>query len=589
MAWSICLILATVIFLLAFIFAVGVRKTRYKRGRIRTSFNLIFGGVTIASVVMFLPIYANIFASDKFGGWKTILLSIHNTIRLFIVDGEFSFVTDNIKTVPDSIADVYTMFAALLFVVAPVLTFGVVLSFFRNISAHKDYFLKYFSEVYIFSELNERSLALARNLKSNDKKRTIVFTDVFENNEETVYEMVTQAYELGAILFKKDIAAVNWGMHCKNKKMCFFIIGQDDDENIKQTLSLISKYNKREKVSLYVFTTSINSELLLNKASKGKIKVRRVNEVQSLISRELYDEGLEIFKKAVPYNEEEKLISAVVVGMGQHGMEMSKALSWFCQMDGYRLELNVFDIDKSAESRFHYNCPELLDKIHNNDFVTKGEAHYKINVYSGVDVESKEFLDKLDQLKSVTYVFIALGKDEKNIHMAVKLRSWLLKNGHTPRIDAVVRNSDKKEALSGITNFSGQEYDIHFIGDIDSSHSEKVIFESDIEMAALERHLRWGEEEAFWKYEYNYRSSIASAIHKKMKIGCKIPGIEKELEQRSEQEKWALRELEHRRWNAYMRSEGFVYAKERNNLAKTHHCLVPFDELSLKEQEKDDD
>ena len=74
-----------------------------------------------------------------------------------------------------------------------------------------------------------------------------------------------------------------------------------------------------------------------------------------------------------------------------------------------------------------------------------------------------------------------------------------------------------------------------------------------------------------------------------MKILCKIPGADKEPHERTEEEKWELRELEHRRWNAYMRLEGFTYAKKRNNLAKTHHCLVPFDELSLEEQEKDDD
>ena len=101
--------------------------------------------------------------------------------------------------------------------------------------------------------------------------------------------------------------------------------------------------------------------------------------------------------------------------------------------------------------------------------------------------------------------------------------------------------------------------------------------------------MKWGEEEQFWKYEYNYRSSIASAIHRKMKILCKMSGIEKPIEQRTEEEIWALRELEHRRWNAYIRSEGYTYAEERNNLAKTHHCLIPFYDLPLKEQKKDDD
>ena len=50
--------------------------------------------------------------------------------------------------------------------------------------------------------------------------------------------------------------------------------------------------------------------------------------------------------------------------------------------------------------------------------------------------------------------------------------------------------------------------------------------------------------------------------------------------------------LEHRRWNAYMRSEGYVYSgspdkASRNDLAKMHHDLVDFSRLTEEEKKKD--
>ena len=215
--------------------------------------------------------------------------------------------------------------------------------------------------------------------------------------------------------------------------------------------------------------------------------------------------------------------------------------------------------------------------------------NFPISVHAGMHADTKECLDALCNIPKPTYVLVALGEDEKNIEMAVRIRSWLAKYDIWPVIDAIVYNTDKKRALQGIRNYSGQEYDIHFIGDLESSYSEKVILESDVEAEALQRHMKWGEEEQFWKYEYNYRSSMASAIHKKMKILCKIPGADKPVEERTPEEREGLRVLEHNRWNAYMRSEGYTYDEVRNNLAKTHHCLVEFEKLSLKEQMKDDD
>ncbi len=599
MQWSVFLILSALSLVCSVIWAIARTNAKYKSGRLLEPSRILFLGVILSSFILSFPIYNNTFKLSECGLFETIIMSVLNMIKLFLVDGDFDFIRANLMDAPASVVKGYTVLFSILFVLAPVLTFGFVISFFKNLSAHKQYITHFFWDVFIFSELNEKSVALARSLYDNKQKgRFFVFTDVFETEEKQHSELIEKAKEIGAVCFKKDINAIDFTFHSKKRKMNFFTIGLDQNKNISQALEIVNKLKNRENTNLYVFTTQVESELLLTKAFNSaqndiKIKVRRVNEVQSLIMRNLYENGYEkVFKSAFDDQSGIKKINAVIVGMGQHGTEMAKALCWLCQMDGYLVQINTYDLDKHAEEKFASKCPELME--FSGKLNIEGETRYTINIHSDVDVDSASFDQMVKDLPKTTYVFVALGDDEKNISTAIKLRTLLAQKGYAPEIQAVVYNSEKKEALENITNYKGQEYNIDFIGDVRSSYSEEVILNSDVEKTALERHLKWGKESEFWQYNYNYRSSVASAIGRKIKQLCGIPGIDKIPEERTETQLQAIRILEHRRWNAYMRTEGYVYGGTvdktgRNDLAKTHNCLVPFAELPLSEQEKDDD
>jgi chorismate mutase len=170
----------------------------------------------------------------------------------------------------------------------------------------------------------------------------------------------------------------------------------------------------------------------------------------------------------------------------------------------------------------------------------------------------------------------------------------------------------KQEVLGGrITNFAHVSYDLHLIGDLDSNYSVSCILSPQLEAEALERHLSYTRlyfkdtdteedkarqiEEAtrdFYAYDYNYRSSTASVIHRKYKILCGVSGADRSKDDRTPEEAAVIRHLEHQRWNAFVRSDGFVLpevGRGRDKLAKTHPCLVPFLALPYEEQIKDDD
>ena len=71
----------------------------------------------------------------------------------------------------------------------------------------------------------------------------------------------------------------------------------------------------------------------------------------------------------------------------------------------------------------------------------------------------------------------------------------------------------------------------------------------------------------------------------KMRSECGMPGASKKAAEQTEEEINRLAQIEHCRWNAYMRSEGYIYSgshnkESRNNLGKMHHDLVDYSELS---------
>ncbi|MGN0458157.1 MAG: hypothetical protein ACI4IL_04175 [Eubacterium sp.] len=571
--------------------SVAINNSNYTKKHRFSLFNALFAGVFVAAIVMFYPVHYSLEESTALGIWRAILLSIFNSMQIFAGGCEFAVVKEGLAFCPNGLDMLYQIWAATLFVLAPIFTFGFVLSLFKNLSANAQYITAYFKDIYVFSELNERSIVLAKDIKSKNKKAVIVFTDAFEKNEKSSFELIEEAKKLRAICFKNGILVVNFKRHSAKKTISFFAIGINETENLNLGLKLVERYKNRDNTNLYVFSTNAGSQLLLSSTDQSLVKVRRINEVQSLINRILYESGEIIFDSAHENDEGTKDISAVVIGMGRHGIEMVKALAWFGQMDGYNLEINAFDKDPLAEEKFVALAPELMSDEYNG-VIVDGEARYKITIHSGFDVETVSFAEEISKIKNATYVLVALGDDEANIKAAVNLRMYFERMKIHPVIQAIVYNSQQKRALEGVKNFKGQNYDIDFIGDRESIYVVDVIIDSELEEDALQHHLKWGEETDFWNYEYNYRSSTASAIHMKARVKCGIPGAEKSTEELTPEEKNIIEVLEHKRWNAYMRAEGYIFSGStdkisRNDLAKMHHDLVDFSSLTEEEKRKD--
>jgi hypothetical protein len=619
---------AVAVFGIAVADAIATLFFRYKRKRIITPNRALIFGTWGSGIVMFYPLYLR-----ELEGWGSVadyikagVVSIQHAIRLFAFDGEYMDIVDMVNGLEPEIQTMYTLFGAILYLIAPVLTVGLILSFFKNLTAYISYLCSFWKDTHVFSELNEKSLALAKsiddvyNKKGQGetrrykfwKKALIVFTDVLDGEDEETLELLEEAKEIGAILFTKDLESIQYRKrYLSVRKVNFYLISDDEEEKIRHAESIMRDYDFSDKIELRLFSDDIRSELLLAAKNVQRIKVIRINDIQSLVYHNLDANGMRLFERSRETAASEKTISAVIVGLGKYGMEMLKALTWFCQMPGYRIKIHAFDADEHAKETVTQMCPELMSDALNGQNIP-GEACYDITVHGGMDTNSPAFYEELARITDATYVFVCLGNDEVNLETAIKIRTLCERiqyvgDHHKPDIETVIYDSNIRNTMGvkwtataddvnpqGVVNFKKQSYDIHMIGDLEHFYCVETLIDSALVEEGKQVHLRWGDEGDFWKFEYNYRSSIAKAIHERLRVKMKldIPGVSKEWNNRTDEEKLAIGQIEHVRWNAYMRTEGYQYSgsqnkASRNDLGKVHHNLVSVTELSDDDLRKD--
>ena len=542
-----------------------------------TSFHKCVFALFFAGVILFLPFYWDYFQNDflAFRILKVVLMSVHNTVRLFILDGDFEpiqYIAANATAVGNeawltAVLCIYGVYATILYVLAPLMTAGFVLSLFKGITDYIKYqYLSKADEVYLISELNERSLELAKDIvsekriselsegeeehtsrikqkrakrKLQKKKRIIVFAEVFAKNEEKSFELISQAKNLGAYCFKRDVADLGLkrcGINKQTTQKVYFI-SEEEDENVEQALIMIEACRKNEKFNtanthFYVFATTPESEVLLDFVDNGKMKIRRVNENKDLAICTLRDYKNDIFSRAIPCKHKPsnlsatengktifdrknlKLLRVLIVGLGNYGTELLKMLCWSTQMFDYVLEAYVFDKNGDAEGKMSRIAPDLLAYSEEGDGLTR--PYYKIKFTSEADVTTGAFYKKLDEELpgAVTTVFVTLGEDELNIQTAMGLRSYFGRRVQSdaekkgkckdvegiewqetiPQIFSIVYSEVKNRIFDrnkGLKNNESKDYGITFIGDMTRRYSLRFIEQTELMKDGEEVHCRY--------------------------------------------------------------------------------------------------
>ena len=510
MTVHICFI--TALILMGVFSAVAViTELRQMNRYLWTGRNIFILGTFLSAIFMMFPLYM----IDDAHWFSAGAASVLHAARLFVFGPEFDKISELWRILPLY----YMITVAAYHFIAPALSAAVILSFAKHFAALVRYRLNFNKDVHIFSELNEKTLALGKNLyekhnspnrKQNARSIAIIYTDVIYKNDEAHMDLIEGAKEIKAILFTKDILSVGFKRTEKNgRNIKFYLISDDEREKVRHLDRLISLYEHNENAELFIFSDSVEVKCFLNNSlskkkaaeeNKPKISMNiiRIDDTKALIYHNLDEHGVQLFQNAYTLDNGTREISAVVVGFGKYGKEVTKALLWYCQLPGYRVKITVLDDHDTAESEFRAICPEIRL---NEDINELNDMRYTIRFRKAM-FGTEEFYSELEKIERLSYAFVSLGDDSRNIAAAMGIKERTAQQTDHLYIETVIYDPCLKNCLGG---------NVRAFGDLQSFYSENAVIARDLIDEGFDIHLRWSEnpndpaeKASFYMSDYNY-------------------------------------------------------------------------------------
>lgn len=507
----------------------------------------------------------------------------------------------------------FSIFSGIFFIILTILTpiafGGLVASFFEGALTFIHYNItKNFYDIYYFSDLNEKSVLLAKDIHKKQKHSLIVFCN---KNKKINSSLLQDAKYNGFILTtRNELDFVKYTKH----KHCFFEMKNDESKNVSDVSAILSEFqtifNKCsvEKQNcilvnnkIYMLAENETCYEVINKLQKC-VNVIILNRYKSAFYNVLFKKPLfECLKDG------RKDFSITIIGAGKCSSEILKACTWCTQLGhNYSTKINVIDKNASVlENRLKKECPELFLQIEtkNNEKDSEKKNIYDINFYD-CDISSETFNKFLEtEFVNTNYITVAAGSDDENLNIAMELRRFYLsrspKYDNQPVINVYIENDDYLQSVQKIIQKSSHDdtnnsYNLTTFGSDKEFYSYSMFDDSDIEKLALnsscvyamKRDLINVKNDYYARPEIERNSNRTNAIHLIYKLYLLGYGIIKKSDATEEQinnsenmlsqlktfidgdihkeeyedeksERTKLAKVEKERWNAFYRTEGW--------------------------------
>ena len=471
---------------------------------------------------------------------QNMLFSLLDVAQAFVLGREWDQV---IYDASSNLLRIESLWHLILFCLAPILTFSTIIKYITEtfFLVHlKLTFRKTLNIFYKDSQRHQNVLQTIANTKPTEKN---IDSD-FSGDKEDLFNTVYSEY---SILRLKNIIK-------KHKKNYYFLDG--DLDSLRESISLVESYGDDDSDD-YLFVKDYQSLmanfLQKNPQSDNQLKIRIVNNDRFVLYQYFYENANWLAK----IFEEEAIL---ILGNNARALELMKMLLWLQQITETSLSIIYLYEEEKDKDKILTEMPEVI----------KGDSYeqkYTLTLLSG-NKEDYSRVNEVIQTCQVSTVFI-LSKDT---FYNLNTSDYINNNAKEPMdIFVAVDSEFILKTLKPIKDY-------HIIRFFSNAYIMNTIMDSTsrLEEEALAFHRAYENhfiEKKFYNNPYNYYSSMARAVGNAY-LNKTQPKIEQQR-------------AEHNRWSMYLKTNGWSYAPERNNLDKKHPLLIPFDELPEAEKVKD--
>lgn len=436
------------------------------------------------SIGFFITIFLAIAPCNIEDGKYSFGVNLFETICVMITQSSLHGSLEAVSQYNSSLVDIYRVYIICLYVIGPISVAGATLSFFKGFSRLTYTIKALFSESYVFSSANERSMAVCRSIHKQKPKALILFA--LGSGTQPDEDILSQIDELGGIVVQQNAKEVK---HSLRHKRYYYLLDRNATNNIEQGLAVNEKYKKDkkafEKVDLLIYSTDEMSQLIFyNTTHHVTIRLFREEEIIAndlLFNHPLY-EGIVDGK-----------LNVLLVGCGKIGYEILKKIMWA----GYfgprvKTQVNVIAANASSVlSLFRKECPALFEK-----------ENFNLALYNA-SIQDDTCTLVLSKIDRPTYIVVALGDERTNVEACIYLRRYYgITNGY-PLLHMTTDTEESAKKLDLLTVYdwdvgadrvflkreeTEQKFEIKGFGSYDSAYRLLDPTESAFGMLALVCH-----------------------------------------------------------------------------------------------------